>query len=143
MPDIDNGIEAQDTAEAYDETNREDALTLGGEDGVEDPDIAEDVYDVTSADGDADEDDDDDDGDDDLDPEDLEVDEDDDDTLDDDLETEPEDGVSPEPRAFAQGTGATAEDVADEHDDDDDARLDEGLEETFPASDPVSAKHIT
>jgi len=25
----------------------------------------------------------------------------------------------------------------------DDARLDEGLEETFPASDPVSAKHIT
>lgn len=25
----------------------------------------------------------------------------------------------------------------------DDERLDEGLEETFPASDPVSAKHIT
>lgn len=25
----------------------------------------------------------------------------------------------------------------------DDKRLDEGLEETFPASDPVSAKHIT
>jgi hypothetical protein len=35
-----------------------------------------------------------------------------------------------------------------EDDDDEDAaavsdRLDEGLEETFPASDPVSAKHIT
>jgi hypothetical protein len=42
-----------------------------------------------------------------------------------------------------QGSGATAEDVADESDPDDEDRLDEGLEETFPASDPVSAKHIT
>jgi len=30
-----------------------------------------------------------------------------------------------------------AEQAAEDH------RLDEGLEETFPASDPVSAKHIT
>jgi hypothetical protein len=42
-----------------------------------------------------------------------------------------------------QGSGATAEDVADESDPDEEDRLDEGLEETFPASDPVSAKHIT
>lgn len=32
---------------------------------------------------------------------------------------------------------------ADAEKDADDERLDEGLEETFPASDPVSAKHIT
>ena len=43
----------------------------------------------------------------------------------------------------ATGSGARAEDVEDEADQDDDERLDEGLEETFPASDPVSAKHIT
>jgi hypothetical protein len=42
-----------------------------------------------------------------------------------------------------QGSGATADDVEDESDPDDEDRLDEGLEETFPASDPVSAKHIT
>jgi len=42
-----------------------------------------------------------------------------------------------------QGSGATADDVADESDPDEEDRLDEGLEETFPASDPVSAKHIT
>jgi len=48
-------------------------------------------------------------------------------------------GGQPEPT----GSGARAEDVEDEHDQDEDDRLDEGLEETFPASDPVSAKHIT
>jgi len=42
-----------------------------------------------------------------------------------------------------EGTGATADDVVDESDPADEGRLDEGLEETFPASDPVSAKHIT
>ena len=48
-------------------------------------------------------------------------------------------GGQPEPT----GSGVRAEDVdedADEHESD---LLDEGLEETFPASDPVSAKHIT
>lgn len=45
--------------------------------------------------------------------------------------------------ALIEGTGATADDVVDESDPDEDERLDEGLEETFPASDPVSAKHIT
>jgi len=48
-------------------------------------------------------------------------------------------GGVPEPTA----SGASAEDVEDEADPDEEARLDEGLEETFPASDPVSAKHIT
>jgi hypothetical protein len=45
--------------------------------------------------------------------------------------------------AVLEGSGASADDVEDEADPDEDERLDEGLEETFPASDPVSAKHIT
>jgi len=48
-------------------------------------------------------------------------------------------GGVPEPTA----SGASADDIEDEADPDEDERLDEGLEETFPASDPVSAKHIT
>jgi hypothetical protein len=48
-------------------------------------------------------------------------------------------GGQPEPT----GSGASAEDVEDEADPHEQERLDEGLEETFPASDPVSAKHIT
>ena len=48
-------------------------------------------------------------------------------------------GGVPEPTA----SGASADDIEDESDPDEDERLDEGLEETFPASDPVSAKHIT
>ncbi len=48
-------------------------------------------------------------------------------------------GGRPEPT----GSGVTAEDVEVEADAHEDERLDEGLEETFPASDPVSAKHIT
>ena len=48
-------------------------------------------------------------------------------------------GGVPEPIA----SGASADDVEDEADPDESDRLDEGLEETFPASDPVSAKHIT
>ena len=48
-------------------------------------------------------------------------------------------GGVPEPIA----SGASADDVEDEADPHEERRLDEGLEETFPASDPVSAKHIT
>jgi hypothetical protein len=48
-------------------------------------------------------------------------------------------GGVPEPT----GSGASADDIEDEADRDEQDRLDEGLEETFPASDPVSAKHIT
>jgi hypothetical protein len=42
-----------------------------------------------------------------------------------------------------EGSGASADDIDDDSDPDEEDRLDEGLEETFPASDPVSAKHIT
>ena len=249
MPDLDNGFEPQDEAEAFDETHSVDELDLGNDESENDPDIADDVYDVTSAEGDTDEDDDDgetaDDYDDaelralDLDDEESE-DEDDDDNLDDDLESAPEDdaragldrmidrtaeraapiepglvytddidaityprdndvekyestrplsdeqladlgyldrpqtdeetnamtdkkdikeAVSPkdkdsrdwEDRSFSvdpetalvEGSGASAEDVPEDNDPDEEDRLDEGLEETFPASDPVSAKHIT
>jgi hypothetical protein len=48
-------------------------------------------------------------------------------------------GGVPEPT----GSGASADDVEDEADPHEQDLLDEGLEETFPASDPVSAKHIT
>lgn len=248
MPDLDNGFEPQDEAEAFDETHTVDELSLGGDALENDPDIAGDVYDVTSALGDADEDDDDgetaDDYDDaelralDLDDEESE-DEDDDDGIDDDLEDAPDydaragldrmidrtaeraapiepglvytddldaityprdddvekyestrqlsdeqladlgyldrpqteetnamtdkkdtkeavsnaekDSLNWEDRSFSvdpetalvEGSGASADDVAEDHDPDEEDRLDEALEETFPASDPVSAKHIT
>ena len=45
--------------------------------------------------------------------------------------------------SILEGSGVSADDVAEEYDADESDRLDEGLEETFPASDPVSAKHIT
>jgi hypothetical protein len=48
-------------------------------------------------------------------------------------------GGVPEPIA----SGASADDIEDEADPHEQELLDEGLEETFPASDPVSAKHIT
>jgi hypothetical protein len=246
MPDVDldNGADPQDEAETFDETHREDELQAGSADESDDPDIADDVYDVTSALGDADNDglqyalDAADFGPEDIDEDDLEEDEDEDDDLDDEFEDEPEDddidddddpvdsaaaspassepgltyvadvdpatyprddevekyessrelsdaqlrelgyrGPGPgdnnnnqrednvmaaetpdqprpqtwEERSFAEetddalitGSGATADDVEDESDPDEDERLDEGLEETFPASDPVSAKHIT
>ena len=56
-----------------------------------------------------------------------------------DIELSILEGGVPEPIA----SGASADDIEDESDPDEDERLDEGLEETFPASDPVSAKHIT
>ena len=43
----------------------------------------------------------------------------------------------------AKGTGAAAEDIEDESHPHQEELLDEGVEETFPASDPVSVKHIT
>ena len=241
MPDLDNDADPQDMAETFDETNREDQLAAADGDDFENPDIAPDVFDVTSAFGDAD----DDDGvqyeldaadfSDDIDEDDFEEDEDDalaldggddasllgaddDDPVDviagraapsepglayvpdvdpgayprDDKaqkyestrelsdaqlselgyrdaeprpkdvskETSTMDAKTPEQpkqaadweqRSFGgsnsddtvQGSGATAEDVDDESDPDEEDRLNEGLEETFPASDPVSAKHIT
>jgi hypothetical protein len=230
MPYQDDGADPQDGAETFDETHREDELDTVDVDDDDNPDIAQDVYDVTSALGDAD----DEDGRlsamdaADMDPDelddDLEDDEDEDDDLDDDFEDTPEDDededddpvdqaagraarsepgltyvadldratdprddeaekyestrplsdaqlsalgyLDPEPqqdiyalapeagireeRSFgvdepssAKGSGAEASDVKDDSDPDEERRLDEGLEETFPASDPVSAKHIT
>jgi hypothetical protein len=211
MPDLDldSGADSQDGAETFDETLREDELDAADGDFDDNPDIAGDVYDVTSALGDADDDDgvqyemDAASGVEGIDDDDLEEDEDEDDQLDDDFEDEPEDDdiddeddpvdiiagraapsepglayvadvdgstnprddetekyESTRPLSDAQlddlgylntqdiktshrGSGARAEDVLDESDPDDEDRLDEGLEETFPASDPVSAKHIT
>jgi len=228
MPYQDDEADPQDQAETFDETHREDELDTVDVDDDDNPDIAEDVYDVTSALGDADEDD----GrlsamdaadmdPDELDDEDLEDDE---DELDDDFEDEAEDDqdedddpvdqaagraarsepgltyvadldratdprddeaekyestrplsdaqlsalgyLDPEPqqdiyalapeagikeeRSFGadacapvQDSGAEVGDGGDDSDPEDERRLDEGLEETFPASDPVSAKHIT
>jgi hypothetical protein len=54
-----------------------------------------------------------------------------------------EEAVLEDQHSEIAGSGATAEDVEDEADEHESDLLDEGLEETFPASDPVSAKHIT
>ena len=98
MPDVDDGFDPQDEAEAYDETHRADEMPFGVADLQDEPDVGEDVYDVTSALGDADEDDamlsaDDYDADDldtlELDEEEDE-DEDADDTLDDNFEDDPD-----------------------------------------------------
>ena len=71
--------------------------------------------------------------------------------LDDDKNPKPPEHplLSEEHRSFRDaedavlGSGATAEDIEDVADTHESDLLDEGLEETFPASDPVSAKHIT
>jgi hypothetical protein len=68
--------------------------------------------------------------------------------MDEDKKT-PQPPLAPQDRSFRDaedavlGSGATAEDIEDEADEHESDLLDEGLEETFPASDPVSAKHIT
>jgi hypothetical protein len=96
MPDLDNDADPQDGAEAFDETNRQDGLLLDSDDEGDEPDIAPDVYDVTSALGDADDEDgpnyelDAADGVESIDGDDLEDDEDEDDSLD-GFEEQPED----------------------------------------------------
>ncbi len=127
--DLDNDADEQDLAETFDETN-------STEDGVDiaHADMAPDVFDVTSADEDAEEDET---PDEDFDPDratDNELDEllERDDGVDDDARASADnaDRVSTEdsgPAAFEAGDGT-----------DEEQRLDEGLEETFPASDPVS-----
>jgi hypothetical protein len=96
MPDLDNDADAQDGAEAFDETNREGELEAADGDFEDNPDIAGDVYDVTTALGDADDDDgpnyelDAADGVEGIDGDDLEEDEDEDDSLD-GSEGDPED----------------------------------------------------
>jgi len=120
MPDVDDGFDAQDGAEAYDESHRGDEMVDGEEDRIDTPDLDEDVYDVTSALGDADDDEDPRDADDydaeeldelDLDDEEA-ADEDEDDDLDDDLESEAEsnaDGASDHRVDRAAGRAAPVE----------------------------------
>jgi hypothetical protein len=135
MPDPDdNDFESQDQAEVFDEGN----ITPDGRD-IATSDMQRDVYDVTSADEDAREA---------LAPE---------DDFDPDAADEAEleeivlaDEDLDEPRSFARGdAGLVAADdlrpadyeagsLADDDADALDARLDEALGETFPASDPVA-----
>ncbi len=56
---------------------------------------------------------------------------------------EDEDEEEGEAKDGTPATGPSADDVADESDPHQDELLDEGVEETFPASDPVSVKRIT
>ncbi|HEY5106904.1 MAG TPA: primosomal protein [Caulobacteraceae bacterium] len=147
MPDVNEDADSQDLAETFDETN----ITRDGDD-IAHPDMARDVYDVTSAAGDADEDEGDDD---DFEPDDA-----------DEAELEEllaaDEGVD-EPRGYKPDNGdrvasddATPADFeADDVSDEDlqalgyadpvsdekahvERQLDHGLKETFPASDPVS-----
>lgn len=208
MATPDTDFDAQDTAEAFDETHSTD------EDGAPDetrsfaPDLFDDVYDATKAEGDEDIDEDDEALDaadydpDDLDVEALEEDDADDadlmlddeeDDLDDEDDEDLDDGLlaaSPDDaeleytddlddagqtgnrqaRRFEsahelsaeqvadlgysapdeddrpediRGSGACADDVEDESHPRQEDLLDEGIEESFPASDPVSVKRIT
>jgi len=144
MPDLeDNEADGQDPAEVFDEEN----ITEDGRD-IATSDLQRDVYDVTSDDGDA--------------TEALEADDDFDPDLADEAELEQivmaEEDLD-EPRSFArddadivaeddigpadlEAGSLTADDARDDDEDrsraDVDRDLDRGLEETFPASDPVS-----
>ncbi len=143
-------LESQDLAEVFDETNlTEDGVNIANFDEIDD------VYDATTAQGDArdvealDADELNPDA---LDDEDLEDDEDedqDDKISDQDAEGRAEnadldDEEEPIMRdADDKAIGPTPDDVADEVHPHQDELLDEGVEETFPASDPVSVKRIT
>lgn len=146
--DLDMGADSQDMAEVYDETN----ITEDGDD-IAHPDMERDVFDVTSAADDADDDDFEADDDEDFDPDqadDAEI----------DGMMEEDDGVE-SPRSLGRDptdvvTGAaespadyeaewdgneneeTGEREADTPSPEKQRELDHGLEETFPASDPVS-----
>lgn len=58
-------------------------------------------------------------------------------------QTEGQGGQSGQGEGSSQGSGASADDVEEEVHPRQDELLDEGVEETFPASDPVSVKRIT
>jgi hypothetical protein len=160
-PETDFEADDQDRAEVLDETNlTEDGAELANFDDIDD------VYDVTTAEGDNDDDDDEFDEDEPVDDNDLESERDDEGL---DIEREPlaasartadshqEDDVNDIPtsdqtkrfeadhlsdeeiKALGYGEDASAEADADvEHDPHVDHQLDKGLKETFPASDPVS-----
>jgi hypothetical protein len=127
MADIDDDGDSQDLAEVFDETN----TTADGYD-IADPDMAPDVYDVTTAEDDEDEDGPEDP--DDFDPDGIDEDE-------RERMLEEDDGVD-ESHVFARDEADlvasdedTPEDAAEKADDIE-KRLDGALEATFPASDP-------
>ncbi len=139
--DRDDGADAQDQAEVFDETN----ITRDGND-IAHPDMARDVFDVTAEDEDSD-------------PAEIGEGDFDPDTADEaelEAELDLDDGVD-EPRVLSDDADLVATDdatpadyEADDLSDEDigalgyedepqvERRLDEGLGETFPASDPVS-----
>lgn len=126
MADVEDDADSQDLAEVFDETN----TTADGYD-IADPDMAPDVYDVTSAEDDEDEDEEDPD---DFDPDQI-------DEAEREKMLEEDDGVD-EPRVLPLDIAdvipddeATPEDEVAELDENDE-KLDEALEMTFPASDP-------
>jgi hypothetical protein len=137
MADVDDDADSQDLAEVFDETN----ITEDGFD-IADPDMARDVYDVTTAEDDDDEDQPEDP--DDFDPDQLDEAEreqmlEEDDGVDatrvlppDEADLVPAGGDAPEDdviRDESELAGTPDKKILDE-------RLDEALEATFPASDP-------
>lgn len=151
--ELEDGADAQDQAEIFDETQ----TTRDGDD-IAQPDVARDVYDVTRDGSDSDEDE--------ANDEDFDPDEASDDDL--DVMLERDDGVD-EPGGIGPDDAArvTTEDTSpadyepDDLSDDDvkalgyrdeprpaepdphvERQLDHGLEETFPASDPVSIDSV-
>ena len=137
MADVDDDADSQDLAEVFDETN----ITEDGFD-IADPDMARDVYDVTTAEDDEDEDQPEDQ--DDFDPDQL-------DEAEREQMLEEDDGVDtprvlpPDEADLVLAGGPTPEDDAIRDESESagtpdkailDERLDEALEATFPASDP-------
>ena len=142
MADVDDDADSQDLAEVFDETN----TTRDGYD-IADPDMAPDVYDVTSVEDDElDEDE----NPDDFDPDQMDEAEreemlEEDDGIDSPrvLAADEADLVPDSLESVADGDLTADERALDPEDEtsvagDIDARLDEALGETFPASDPVA-----
>jgi hypothetical protein len=172
MPDPDLDADEQDLAETFDETHREDEdPALMDLDEAIDPDLDDSAYDVTRAEGDEDEDEEDDDENEDEDKEEdgaeFLADEPDNDASDDEdvaeeivaaadeaeltLVADLDEATDPRDRDARHYESARP--LSDEQiaalgyappgaDPGQEDRLDEGLDETFPASDPVSVSHV-
>jgi hypothetical protein len=133
--DLEQDADDQDQAETFDETH----ITEDGED-IAHLDMARNVYDVTSADGDADDDDFEAEDPDDFDPDDL-------DEAEREALLEEDDGIDDDERAMSHDQADLVLDEEDgwpsglegddQSDEDADTSRDEALEATFPASDPV------
>jgi hypothetical protein len=118
--DLEQDADDQDQAETFDETH----ITEDGED-IAHLDMARNVYDVTSVDGDADDDDFEAEDADDFDPDEL-------DEAEREALLEEDDGIDDDERAKSHDESDLVLD-----DEDEDASRDEALEATFPASDPA------